>query len=114
MVAAVSCNIAIGGGLCGSVAAWRIEIDLYLESALLLPLLPNGGERLRGLRVEAALRRGAVLRSGLSRRPQPALDAAQPRGLGVAAHRQEEGRRCRDQEKPHFESAYLKVGSCQP
>ena len=83
-----------------AVAAWRIGIDLYLEAALLLsllPLLPNGGERLRGLRVEA-LRRGAVLRSGLSRRPQPTLDTAQPRGLGVAAHRQEEGRRCRDQE----------------
>ena len=75
-----------------AAAAWRIEIDLYLEA--LLPLLLNGRERLRRLR--EVLRRDTVLRSGLSRWPQPTLDAAEPGGLSVAPGREEDGRRCRD------------------
>ena len=94
-----SCNIATGGGgLCG------FAIDLYLEA--LLPLLSllllNRRELLRRLR--EILRGETVLRSRLSRRPQPTLEAADPR-LRVTTDGQEQGRRRRDHEQLHLASS---------
>ena len=93
VAAANCCNIADGAGVAS--AASRIEIDLYLEALLLPLLLLNGREWLRSLR--EILRGETVLRSGLSRWPQPTLDAAEPRGPGlcVAPGGEEHGRRCR-------------------